>query len=104
MADQPKSIAEEAIQIVHGARRQDYGTPFENHTRTAAMWSAFLSKKAPGLVLTAEDVCFLNLIQKISRASQSINRDGLVDLIGYTLNIELIQQDRAKLENKNAAS
>lgn len=77
----PDSVLTEAEAIVHGARRQQYGTPMENHTRTAEMWSAYL-----GVPISAQDVCMLNVLQKVSRARCSVTRDTLVDIAGYAEN------------------
>ena len=82
----------EAQRIVHGARNQDYGSPLDNHSRTAALWSAFM-----GVDFTAEQICALNILQKMSRwATGRLTRDTLVDLCGYSANVELIQDERAR--------
>ena len=66
------------------ARGESYGTPAENHGRTAAMWSAYL-----GAPVTAFDVCMLNIMQKVSRAKcDPSHRDNLVDVAGYAENAE----------------
>ena len=87
-----RSVLEEAQEIIHGARNQDYGPPLDNHGRTAAYWSTYL-----GVTISPEDVCFLNILQKISRAGTGrLTRDTLVDLCGYSGNIEMIQDERAR--------
>lgn len=88
------NVLEAANQIVDGNRRNDYGTPLENHGRTARLWSAYLGK-----VLLPEDVCMLNILQKISRGMNSITYDTLVDIAGYARNIQIIKQEKA---GKNA--
>jgi|WetSurMetagenome_2_1015567.scaffolds.fasta_scaffold264258_2 hypothetical protein len=75
--------------IVSGNRRNDYGTPLENHSRTARLWSAYLKR-----TVSAEDVCMLNILQKISRGMHSITPDTLVDICGYARNIQIIQNER----------
>lgn len=99
MAEEVKkqSILEEAITIVHGARQQDYGHPLDNHGATAQMWSAYLSRKLRVAVeLSPEDVCFLNIMQKISRQANRPTRDNIVDCAGYAANVEMIQDERNK--------
>ena len=88
-----KSILEEAQEIIHGPRREDYGHPLDNHGRTAEDWS-----KIWGIALTPEDVCFMNIVQKISRMKTTgkITRDGLVDIAGYAANVEMIQDERER--------
>ena len=87
-----KNIAEEAVEIVMGARRKSYGEPFVNHSRTAKLWSAYL-----GIELTPEQVCYLNILQKISRSMQIDKRDNGVDIVGFALNVELIKQSRGEI-------
>jgi hypothetical protein len=86
------NVLDEASGIVLGDRRKDYGTPLENHTRTADMVTAYLSNKLrDGVEITPEDVCMFNILQKVSRGANSITHDTLVDIAGYALNIELCQ-------------
>lgn len=82
------TVLEEAAQIVDGPRRETYGDPKENHARTAALWNAYLTS-GPEFVLTARDVCMLNILQKISRDRHCPKRDNLVDIAGYARNAEL---------------
>lgn len=90
-AFEQRSILAEAGDVVHGDRRKDYGSPLENHDRTAKLWSAYL-----GVTVTAEDVCMLNILQKVSRARHALKRDNLVDIAGYAANVELIENERKK--------
>lgn len=86
-----ESVCEEAQRIIHGPRRTDYGHPLDNHTRTAALWAAYL-----GVAITPEQVCFLNVLQKVARSQQAITRDTLTDICGFAGNIELVQNERAR--------
>ena len=81
----PETVLAEAARVVDGPRRDDYGTPSENHGRTAAMWSDYL-----GVPITARQVCMLNILQKISRDAHAAKRDNLVDIAGYVRNAELV--------------
>lgn len=102
-----KNILEEANSIVHGARATAYGHPYDNHGLTAEYWTVYLNARNShmGLVgnLSAEDVCFLNILQKIARAQNGVdlNRDSIVDIAGYAANIEIIQEERKKRNAKN---
>ena len=89
------SVLEEAQEIIHGPRRDDYGHPLDNHGLTAAFWESHLGEK-----VTAEDVCFMNIMQKISRARTTgkITRDTLIAICGYALNLEMIQDERERRE------
>jgi len=83
------TILDDAAAAVHGVRPNDYGHPLDNHTRTAGLWSTYL-----GRTVSAEDVCLLNVLQKISRGMHSVTRDTLVDIAGYAANVEMIQIER----------
>lgn len=85
------SVLAEAEAIVHGPRQADYGTPLDNHQRTANLWNAYLAtageeRPAP---LSPRDVCMLNILQKISRDRFCPKRDNLVDIAGYAENARM---------------
>lgn len=84
------SIAFEASDIVE-ERGRDYGPPSENHSCTARMWSSYLERRygwSPKL--DAEDVCWLNVLQKISRQAHVRKRDNKVDVIGFVINADML--------------
>lgn len=78
------SILQDAETVTSGDRREQYGHPFDNHNRTAQLWSAYL-----GRPLTARDVCMMNILQKVSRDAHAAVRDNLVDIAGYAANADL---------------
>jgi hypothetical protein len=84
-----ETILDEAARIVDGPRQHDYGSPVLNHGRTAAMWSVLF-----GVPITAEQVCWANILQKAARCMNTNTRDGLVDVAGYARNLELIMRER----------
>jgi hypothetical protein len=87
------NILMEAASITAGNRQQDYGHPRDNHTRTAGGWRWYLKAKyGVDIPLDAEDVCWLNSLQKISRHCHEPKRDNLVDVVGYTRNIEMLDE------------
>lgn len=86
------NILQEANYVVHGQRRNEYGHPIDNHQRTANLWATYLR-----ISITPVDVCFLNILQKISRGMNKLTRDTLVDIAGYAANIEMIQKKRGHL-------
>lgn len=71
-------ILGKAREVVEGQRQEDYGSPAQNHTRTADLWGAYL-----GIPLTPEDICMLNILQKVSRFRHSPKEDNLIDIAGY---------------------
>lgn len=91
LVDEARTILEEAQRIVHGARRDHYGHPLDNHGRTAGFWTVYLGRE-----ITPEDVCFMNILQKISRNMNLATPDNLVDIAGYAANVEMVQDERTR--------
>lgn len=94
------SVLTEAASVVNGPRRADYGTPLENHQRTADLWNAYLRHPSVDEVrlkpITPRDVCMLNILQKISRDRFCPKRDNLVDIAGYAENAHLCEPPAAE--------
>lgn len=89
------SVLEEATNAVHGARNKDYADPLTNHSRTANRWTSYLRDKyGVEITVSPEDVCFMNIDQKIARSMNSITRDTLVDIAGYAYNVQIVQMLR----------
>lgn len=87
--DVMQDILEKAIKATTGDRNIDYGDPRENHARTAELWTAYLRKKLKE-DLSASDVCILNILQKISRASNLVTEDTTVDIAGFAANLAAV--------------
>lgn len=69
----------EAHGLVHGARRDAYGTPVENFGRTAELWRAQF-----GWDVDARRVALALLLVKVARLAQTPDhRDTVVDIAGY---------------------
>ncbi len=97
MPESKNTFLDEAAEIVNGDRNKFYGHPLDNHGCTADMWSAYLSRRfGVSVLVTPEDVCVLNILQKTSREANMPKRDNLVDIIGYSLNVEMIEDERAR--------
>ena len=87
-----KNILDKADQATTIDRNHDYGHPLDNHSVTAGLWGTYL-----GVEIGPEDVCFLNILQKVSRTvSGHIIQDTLIDIAGYARNVEMIQLERVK--------
>lgn len=96
-----RNVMEEANDIVNGDRQESYGHPLHNHSVTAAMMSFFLTRKySKQVLLDAEDICWFNVFQKISREANMAKRDNLVDVIGYVANIEMIREKKMEEHEK----
>lgn len=91
-----KSVLEEAQEIIHGERNESYGSPKEQHETVAAFFNIWIDRKYGPFdrerELDAEDVCWFNIFQKISREAWCRKRDNLVDIAGYVGNIEMMQE------------
>ncbi len=82
-----KELLEKAIDVTCNSRQAEYGTPRENLTNTADLWNAYFEAKYVGYVekITAEDVAWLNTLQKISRAtSGQAGDDTYLDAAAYS--------------------
>ena len=72
-------ILEKAARCVNGQREQDYGTPEDNFSLIASLWSAYTGK-----AITAIDVAMMMSLLKIARIKTgNSNMDSYVDLAGY---------------------
>ena len=72
---------------VAGERSKYYGHPVDNHSRTARFWSDYLDTH-----VSPEDVCWLNILQKVSREMHSPSDDNIIDVAGYAANIHAIRE------------
>lgn len=77
------TIASDAVNLVTGARQQDYAHPAVNFGRIAALWSPVL-----GIDVTPEQVALCMIQVKIAREVHAHTRDNLVDLVGYALTLD----------------
>ena len=87
------SILEEADRLVNGARTQDYGHPYYDFGRTAAIWTALL-----GFPVTAEQVGLCMVGVKLSRECHHHKRDNLVDAAGYLATVDKVIVKREQFE------
>ena len=74
------TILSEVQKLVHVDRQKAYGKPEDNLWRIAGLWSAYLDTE-----VTAEDVCNMMTMLKISRTRATYKRDNSVDGIAYLL-------------------
>ena len=75
-----KSILKEAQEIIAGPRRKAYGPVEQSFERIALIWSGVYRKP-----ITAKQVALMMIGLKLYRESNSHHRDNLVDILGYTL-------------------
>lgn len=84
------TVLETAGELVEGHRGRDYGHPWEDFNRTAALWNALFAHKLK-VPFTASDVAAGMRMVKESRLQHSPrHRDSLVDICGYARTQELV--------------
>lgn len=98
------NILEEANGLIYGDRNKQYGHPLDNHSTTAAFFNIYIEalRRRGKLELDAEDICWLNVLQKVSREATtgSGKRDTAVDVAGYAGNVEMVRDELKRRELK----
>ena len=92
--DTPKSILDEAKDIIYGDREKTYGAPDKNLVAIAGYWSNHLLTRF-GVYhdVTGADVCIMMTLLKAARLGNDVtHRDSLVDAVGYLALLERIQK------------
>ena len=74
-------VADDARELVYGDRHSDYGSPERNLTKIGLVWGAMLGVEP----IPARTVAVMMAGLKLVRASGRVNRDDLVDGVGYLL-------------------
>ena len=74
-----RSILNEADELIHGERRNQYGDPVEQFRKVAKRWSEILNTE-----ITAYEVVRCMIELKLVREQYKHSRDNLVDIAGYT--------------------
>lgn len=90
----PDGFAPGVIKLVR-ERGSAYGCPSENHQLTADMLSSWLSRRLrQTIVISAEDVCMINVLQKLSRLAFTTKDDSWFDVAGYTENVAMLKPEQ----------
>lgn len=79
------AVLREAERLITGDRNHTYGSPTQNFTNTAAIWTAQMQHKLqPGVTFDAHDVAALMIGLKLARLQTDPKKlDSWVDLAGY---------------------
>lgn len=85
-----ENVLQEADRIVGGDRGEDYGHPFHDFSRTAAMATALLGQE-----IRPDQVPLLMIAVKLSRQANRPKRDNLVDIAGYARTAEMVAEFEA---------
>lgn len=91
-----ESVLLEAERVV--AQRMDcYGAPFDNHSATADYWKTYIFREFGVVVpLGPEHVCWMNVLQKISREHNEALRDNKTDVAGFVKNVQMVEEERQR--------
>lgn len=84
--DKPErtSVLEEAERLINSDRQAQYGPPEQDFKRTSDMWTALLQYKLKeGECIRMQDVAWMMMCLKASRAQHLDKRDNYVDAAGY---------------------
>lgn len=89
----PKSLLQQAHEIIYGDREQTYGSPDKNLQTIADYWSVHLSNQLnEKIVLTCADVCEMMILLKVARLGNNpTHADSLLDIAGYAALQDRIQ-------------
>lgn len=97
-----ENILKEASRMAGKSKSEEYGHPYDDFKRVAAMWTEILDPlgvlRERGLKITPEHVALCQIAVKISREAHRHKRDNLVDMCGYARTIEVIKDTRRDWE------
>ena len=75
-------LLNKALEIVNGARQENYGSPEQNFARIAAFWTLYLQRH-----ITPADVAIMMILMKTARLQNNVkHEDSWVDIAGYAAN------------------
>ena len=82
---EPRSqVLRDAERLITTDRNRTYGSPTQNFTDIAAVWTTYLAPKLrPGVALDPPDVSWLMVLLKAMRDRTHRQRDNYVDTAGY---------------------
>lgn len=96
-----ETVCQEADRLVTDDRQGYYGHPWDNFLLTAQIVTPMLRKKLKdGVDLDPEDVAFFMIGLKLAREINRHKRDNLVDAIGYLKCLDMVVEERAKIQEK----
>jgi hypothetical protein len=101
-----ETVLQEADRLVAVDRQSQYGHPFDDFSRTAALWHSvgmhfYDDKTEVYRPAKAEDVAITMMLLKISRIVNLPKRDSIVDAAGYAKTLDLVIKRRKELEDRD---
>jgi len=76
-------ILQEGYKLLNGEKREAYGTPEENFGIVASLWTTYLDKEYPDIIILPHHVPMMMILFKIAREMFSHQEDNLTDLANY---------------------
>ena len=75
-------LLNKALEIVNGARQENYGSPEQNFARIAAFWTLYLQRH-----IAPADVAIMMVLMKTARLQNNVkHEDSWIDIAGYAAN------------------
>jgi hypothetical protein len=98
-----ETVLQEADRLVATDRQGQYGHPYDDFSRTAALWTGagfgfFDDRTESYRSVSAEDIAIAMMLLKISRIVNLPKRDSIVDAAGYAKTLDLVIKKRQELE------
>jgi hypothetical protein len=94
-----ENVAQEAMRLVFGDRSVTYSNPLSDFGRTKDIVNALFKGKLKE-DLTEEDIALFMIGVKLSRlVNKPDHRDSLVDIVGYSICYEWLEQLRKEIKN-----
>lgn len=97
-----ETVLEEAQRLIFGDRRQNYGHPLDDYTRTAGMFNALFGHKLKE-PFAPEELMQVMILVKLSRYQEVPKRDTLVDGAGYFGCIAEAREERERRARRHSA-
>jgi hypothetical protein len=99
-------ILDHAKKCVCGQRTHDYGSPEDNFTTIAHLWSAYMRAAHPEMniandSISPKDVAVMMSLLKVARIATGSSPDSFVDLAGYAACAGEIATKTAIARNEN---
>ena len=93
------TLLQEADKIAGEDRSRDYGHPYDNCARIAAMWNTQLAPKLT-TDITVREVALMMIALKLAREINSPKRDNLVDIAGYAKCADMVDERIKEMDEK----
>ena len=88
----PDDLVKKALRLVTKDRQEVYGHPIDDFEKTALIWSALF-----GINVDPWQVPLALIGVKLSRETNAMNEDNIVDIIGYALTLSMVYDKGARL-------